>query len=777
MWLLNGNILIRDSVELEEQKFKDLRIIYVIEGELNVEYWGKNNSLVSDSFLIINPGETYSIYCKKDTLYCEIEIEYRWLCNITGSRNLIFKYISGKEDDLTEIALLNQLIEWHVCQNEKSDLYGCSILYKLLDILIKKYAVADYQWMNQKKNRIQPIKTFLYTHYQESITLSELAENVHFSDAYLSRYFKQETGMTFRQYLNKMRIEQAAMELKNTEKSVTQIALDCGFSTPSAFNRKFKEFFEMSPAIYRKKYSPQKTETDIQDKEAWNRIATYYQTHAIQYVENLIVSGEIVKVQADNRKKSSKKIKCLLNAGSASSILQSDMQQHILWIKRKVGIEYLRFWAPFSREVIYVQDGVYDFSKLDKVLDFLVEQQIYPFIDLGNKPKRIQKSAMETVLFEDGDIIEGLDEWKNLLEQWASHLKERYGQEEVGHWYFELWRNENRMDCMEAFLEGFDIVYQCIKTKIPDANVGGYGIRALDLKFLLSDLKAWTKHCLPDFLSLYFYPYEVHEKNNDCIIRRSSDTFFGKKLYSEIKKIQEKVGMEKIPIYATEWNISISDRNVINDTCARAAYYLHNQIEWAEDDTVLGYFHASDCLSEFTDSKAPIFGGAGLITKNGIFKPAAYAVQFINKCQQYIVKRGNHYLITTNNEDNYMIVCDNYKDFNYRYYLKEENEILGREDLFSDSEVLGIQFEIEKMKNGIYEIRKFSVNTSHGSVYDEWERLGFLNRINYEDIEYLRHICVPQIHVERKKVENEALELCVQLVPNEINYIQIKFLH
>ena len=45
-------------MELEEQKFKDLRIIYVIEGELNVEYWGKNNSLISDSFLIINPGET-----------------------------------------------------------------------------------------------------------------------------------------------------------------------------------------------------------------------------------------------------------------------------------------------------------------------------------------------------------------------------------------------------------------------------------------------------------------------------------------------------------------------------------------------------------------------------------------------------------------------------------------------------------------------------------------------------------------------------------------------
>lgn len=764
-------------MEQKEQKFKDLRIIYVIEGELNVEYWGKQNSLIGESFLIVNPGEVYSIHCKKDTLYCEIEIEYRWLCNITGNRNLVFKYISSKEENLTEVTLLNQLIEWHVCQNEKSNLYGGSILYKLLDIFIKKYTVADYQWMDQKKNRIQPIKAFLYTHYQESITLSELAESVHFSDAYLSRYFKQETGITFRQYLNKIRVEQAAMELKNTEKSVTQIALDCGFSTPSAFNRKFREFFEMTPATYRKKYLPQKTEKNIQDKKALDRIAAYYRTHAIKDVENSIVSEENVKVQANNRKKSRKKIKCLLNAGSASVILQSDMQQHILWMKHKVGIEYLRFWAPFSRQMVYVQDGEYDFSKLDKVLDFLVEQQICPFIDLGNKPRRIQKSAMESVLFEEGDIIEGLDEWENLLKQWVFHLKERYGQEEVGRWYFELWRNENRVDWMEEFLDGFDIAYHCIKEKIPDANVGGYGIKVSDYDVLLNDLKVWTKHCLPDFISAYFYAYENHEENDNYIVRRSSDSFFGKKLYNKIKKMQDETEMEKIPIYATEWNISISDRNVINDTCARAAYYLHNQIEWAEEDTVLGYFYASDCLSEFTDSKAPIFGGAGLITRNGIFKPAAYAVQFMNKCQQYIIKRGNHYLITTNNEDNYAIVCENYKDFNYRYYLKEEDEIGGRENLFSDSEMLALQFQIENMRNGIYEVRKFSVNTSHGSVYDEWERLGFLNQISYEDIEYLRHICVPQIHAERKKVENEALEFCAQLAPNEISYIQIKFLY
>lgn len=650
--MVNGNIAIRDSVDQKEQKHKDLRIIYVIEGDLNVEYSGKQNSLISGSFCIINPGESYSIHCKKDTLYCEIEIEYRWLCNITGRKTTVFKYNARKEDNLTEIALLNQLIEWHVCQNEKSDLYGCSILYKLLDIFIKKYAAGDYKWTDQKNNR----------------------------------------------------------------------------------------------------------------------------THAIKEAENSIVSEEIVKAQADNRKKSSKKIKCLLNVGSAASMLQSDMQQHIIWMKRKVGIDYLRFWAPFSRQMVYVQDGEYVFNKLDKVLDFLVEQQICPFIDLGNKPRRIQKSAMESVLFEEGDIIEGLDEWEKLLKQWAFHLKERYGRE-AGRWYFELWRNENSSGRMDEFLKGFDVAYQCIKAEIPDAQVGGYGIIVSDYDILLNDLKDWMSHRFtPDFISAYFYAYEIQGENIDRIVRRSSDKLFLGKLYNRMKKIQAEAGMEKIPIYATEWNISISDRNVINDTCARAAYYLHNQIGWAEEDVVLGYFYASDCLSEFTDSKALMFGGAGLITRNGIFKPAAYAVQFINKSLQYIVKRGEHYLITADNDDNYAIVCENYKEFNYLYYLKEEDEIVERESLFFDLEMLSLQFEIEKIRNGIYEIRQFSVNASHGSVYDEWKRLGFLNQIGYEDIEYLRHVCVPQIHAERKSVDSEVLKLHVQLVPNEINYVQIKFL-
>jgi YesN/AraC family two-component response regulator len=84
----------------------------------------------------------------------------------------------------------------------------------------------------------------------EKITLVEAAKTVHFSSQYLSKIFKEETGYTFKQYLNMIRIENSKKLLKEGDLSLMDICYLVGFSDQSHFSRTFKKISGMSPKKY-----------------------------------------------------------------------------------------------------------------------------------------------------------------------------------------------------------------------------------------------------------------------------------------------------------------------------------------------------------------------------------------------------------------------------------------------------------------------------------------------------------------------------------------------
>ena len=76
---------------------------------------------------------------------------------------------------------------------------------------------------------------------------SRAVEYMNMSEAYFSRFFKKISGMTFSMYLNHIRVNKAIDLIKNTEMSMTEIAMNCGFETIRNFNRVFKQITGYSP--------------------------------------------------------------------------------------------------------------------------------------------------------------------------------------------------------------------------------------------------------------------------------------------------------------------------------------------------------------------------------------------------------------------------------------------------------------------------------------------------------------------------------------------------
>ena len=103
--------------------------------------------------------------------------------------------------------------------------------------------------------KIQIVVRYLNENYQSPLTLPEVAGKFRISSHYLSRLFKQTTGFAFSDYLNLLRVKEAQRLLRESEESVTDIALLAGFGNFSHFGKMFKRAVQMSPRTYRQEYN------------------------------------------------------------------------------------------------------------------------------------------------------------------------------------------------------------------------------------------------------------------------------------------------------------------------------------------------------------------------------------------------------------------------------------------------------------------------------------------------------------------------------------------
>ena len=106
---------------------------------------------------------------------------------------------------------------------------------------------------------------FIDKHYHEKIGLEEIAAIGGYNVDYVSQFFKRQMGISFIDYVMRLRLREAAVLLTNTDYRIVQIAHDCGFTDVKSFNTAFKKKFSMTPSEYRKKAKALDMVTTLQD--------------------------------------------------------------------------------------------------------------------------------------------------------------------------------------------------------------------------------------------------------------------------------------------------------------------------------------------------------------------------------------------------------------------------------------------------------------------------------------------------------------------------------
>ena len=207
-----------------------------------------------------------SIYPKRSAAQRRIIINYNQSESFPG-----MEYQSGKIKALFEqeipilrlppkyLALVvNKLNDLFIAGKEKESGWQLEVLSRFILFLLEIVRNSRHNIYKEEQHpglpdlKIYAITEYIDTHYMETLSLREIAERFAMSPFYLSHQFTKLVGMSFVNYVQKVRIRYALQMLSYTGARIHDIIADCGFASSSQFNRTFTAFCHMSPSDFRR---------------------------------------------------------------------------------------------------------------------------------------------------------------------------------------------------------------------------------------------------------------------------------------------------------------------------------------------------------------------------------------------------------------------------------------------------------------------------------------------------------------------------------------------
>lgn len=781
---------------------QEVELVYVMEGELRLYVMEREYHLKRGDICVINSNEEHRIETQGEITTAHLFITYSLIRSVYNGVSSFFFCNSTSEDDeryekLRE--LLNQLLKRKMfcekeAEEEQHEYEYLSVFYKVLGYLtsnfIKKAKTDAGMSMQQKSQmRTLQINEYIMNNYNQPISLKSLADTLYLSEGYLSRYFKKIYNMSFSAYLRQVRLSHAMSELLYTDKAILQIALDNGFSSISFFNKVFKEEYGKSPSHIRNSAKEMEKKEEDMDSLVLNQKLEKF-IYSMEEEQESKKRAKIIRktFQVEDGEKIPQFWNTAINIGQASDLQNHEVRKQILRMKDSMHFRYIRFWSLFSDRMIMRNDeeiGQYNFTKLDNILDFLVENGLKPFFDMEEKIKRVNRTDKDFLLYEEkNNKVDSLQIWEEFIRQLIMHLVRRYGIEEVNTWKMEVIFDGyclKGIDPTDSFFQIFECTYSIIKKHAPHMEIGGCGFFPDYLCHLekrgMNFWEEWIRRApLPDFFSFMIYAYEADPEGKERFGKKSEDPDY---LKNSIRKIRAELiqhGLSGQKIYITEWNLTVSDRNKLNDHCFHGAYVMKNIIDVFGEIDMLCYFTGTDIYTEYYDTVWLMHGGEGLLTRDGIAKPSGFAFRFLKKLKPYFIDKTENCLLTTDRRNQYSLVCHNMKNLNYMYYLQSE-ETLEWDKLwknFDEWNPLTLKLCIKGVENGNYQMTIQKINEKSGSIQDIWADLEYIQDLSDSEIKYLHRATVPRMIIRKFCVEDECIEIELRMRPNEIGYINLE---
>jgi len=454
----------------------------------------------------------------------------------------------------------------------------------------------------------------------------------------------------------------------------------------------------------------------------------------------------------------------MFGSGRAILSLRESYRRDLRETKRITDFKYVRFHAIFHDEVgVYDEDKdgkpAYNFSYVDQIYDGLLENHVRPFIELSFMPKKLASdpNALHAFWYKQNVApAKDWDKWQQLIENFTRHLVERYGENEVSQWYFEVW-NEPNIDFWvgdpkeSTYNELYDRAALAVKLVSPRLRIGGPATaQAAWADRFLAHCKA--KNIPVDFVSTHVYGNDKAEDvfgTHENIPRTQM-------VCRAVKKVHDQIVASpypKIPLIWSEFNADYSNQPQVTDSAFMGPWLADTirQCDGLVDS--MSYWTFSDVFEEQGVVKTPFYGGFGLLAEDSIPKASFNDFAMLHQLGDSRLDVKSDSALVTRRKDGSLAIAV------WNLFLPEE---------------LGSPKTVTLHFKGLSATRTAQitvVDKDHGSPLPAWEKMGRPQNPTPAQIESLRKAAaLPPAQSE--KLTNGSLTLT--LPPHALALVTLK---
>jgi len=436
-----------------------------------------------------------------------------------------------------------------------------------------------------------------------------------------------------------------------------------------------------------------------------------------------------------------------VGAGRANEGLRADWQQQLAVTKKECDFKFIRMHGLLTDDMgVYREDRKgnpeYNYQYVDVLFDYIVGIGMKPFVEIGFMPNALA-SGDRTIFWWKGNVTppKDYDKWKNLIKNMVTHFTERYGEEEVKTWYFEVWNEPNLVpwfwsSTQEEYFKLYKYTVEGVREINKSYRVGGPATAGA--AWVPEMIDYCVKNNVPiDFISTHSYGVRegfldeygaagtVLDKNKWTVSYDVINT------YNQIKKSP----LPNLELHYTEWSSSYTPSDPLHDSYHEAAFILEKLKQVEKYANSMSYWVFTDIFEEAGPRFTPFHGGFGLMNTQGIKKSAYYAYSFMDKL-------GETELL---NKDSSSYGCKNSKgdiqvlfwDFTYTLPDSTNNQVYYIRDLPSKSKGQ-VSIELSGIPKGKYKLELYKVGYKVNDAYTTYHLMGRPNQLTKQQVETIK---------------------------------------
>jgi xylan 1,4-beta-xylosidase len=350
----------------------------------------------------------------------------------------------------------------------------------------------------------------------------------------------------------------------------------------------------------------------------------------------------------------------MFGSGRAILSLRESYREDMRAVKKVADFRYVRFHAIFHDEVgVYNEDEhgnpVYNFSYVDQIYDGLLKNGVRPFVEISFMPKKLafNPDALHPFWYKQNvSPPKSMERWDGLIKQFAQHLVDRYGIDEVAQWYFEVW-NEPNIDFwngvpqQRSYFELYAHTARTLKEVSPKLRVGGPATAAAH--WIPDFLKYTAENNVPvDFVSTHAYA----DDTVDDLFGTKEDIPMDERVCRAVAKVRGEIkssSMPSLPLFWTEWNVQGMRESRDTIFVGPAVANTVRQCDGLSE--MMSFWTFSDVFEEGGPSPKPFEGQFGLRAKGGINKPSYYAWELMHELGDKRISNDTKDAIITRTSD------------------------------------------------------------------------------------------------------------------------------